>query len=380
MWGAVTKGPLAEEQLFAFVRTEDFEEKMEVMSPSRTKGVWKYAYTLPPLAKAIADAKLDRRKADNDKRAAERKRKAAEKREKVRQKEEKKQEEAKPKKANYTIAETSERLIKKTTVQGYERLAEIVEDNSTKKDKLANLRLLEKNLIQTKRQISDMMQKRRLDRDKTDDLIGSLASLAAAFGVVERGTATSIRAGARRNARFSAEGRLRELKSLKRKVEELLITIGEVKHQVSEAPESAFQEEVPKEFSELLDPEHSRLRDQLIRDYESLAFDTLCCLIAADRRISKSERVAVMEQMEKIGTESDEEELKKRIDWFVERVKATGVTKFKAGVLDRVTRMAQSGVPLNPILKSVVVVAEANEQVTDEERAFCVEIEAALSQ
>ena len=175
------------------------------------------------------------------------------------------------------------------------------------------------------------------------------------------------------------EDQLSVFKELKRGLEKFLIIMGQTKQQLNEMPEAAFREELPEEFRQLLDPNISRRREKLVNDYENLAFDTLCCLIASDRRISKSERLAVVNEMQSIGTSSKESELQDRLDDFIERVKVTGLRTFKASVLDRVKCMSKSGVPIKPILTSVVAVAHANEDIADEERAFCVEIEAVLS-
>lgn len=357
IWGEVLKGPTIEVIFIQLIRESKISRKTKVMSPTRTQNNWTTANELAAVKEVLDEVEEEITEKKRAKKRVER---------------------ASKQQIAQTDSDYGFSGFVSTVQQIPSRIESILASDTNRKEKLHSLRTLEKEIRQTKREINSSMQLIRSRADYDEANAGVLVdTLFTLFG--KSGQGSSYRASSRRSVRTDKENAIRPWQKLKCHVEEFLVLLTKTKHMVSEVEDSAFRQEVPDSFNELVDPEEAEVRDQLVEDFEDLAFDVLCCMMACDRKITPDERRAVIAEMLKIGSRFNEKELAEQISEFISRAKDNGLRSARNSVLERVQRMSEMGCPLTIILEGVVSVAKADGSVSGEEREFCRAIDSALS-
>ncbi|MDA8563007.1 hypothetical protein N9L06_00995 [Mariniblastus sp.] len=375
-WGPVTKGPLPEQRLIELIAESIVVEKTHVLSQTRTKGEWRFAGDLPPLRKVIDKAARREQKArevalqlEEERRAEE----AARSRELKNQEraERQQQREAQQRRDNphLQLLEEVESMVDQVGV--------IVRSGSSKKEKLYKIRSIEKEAGQLKRDTNHLMKGIR-DQARTNGASAAAVANLIGAAVGKRGQGRSFGATSRRYFDSAKEQELEPLNHVKRCLDELLVFTSKAKYLIDDLPDEAFQQEVPESFDDLIESDDS-YQSALVHDFEDLAFDVFCCLIACDGVITSDERKAVATKMRKIGSRRNEAELLEDIEAFYQRVKLKGFKSFEESVLSRVTKFSEMGSPLKIILEEVAVVAMADGKIADEEREFCKAVKNAIS-
>jgi len=381
-WGDVLKGPVTEKEFLALIAKSDIDQKTTVLSHTRTKNKWYYAGDIPQLGKVLTAAKRrvraaekaeqERLEAIEAKKREERRRakqeKAAERA--LQQETERKREAARERRENPQIQFAEE-------LHGLsEKFREVTRGDLTKRDMLHEVRVIEKTIVQVKREINHTMRKIRAkassDGAAAAALVGGVMSL-----VGKPGKGRSFGASSRRYVNHCKDEKLAPLYELKEGIEAMLMAISQFKHEVSNIPDTAFAADVPDSFSELIesdDPYTEAFRN----DFEDLAFDVFCCLIACDGEIAAEECVVVVEKMQEIGSRYNQDQLVNNVAGFAQRFNVSGLKAFEQNVIARVGQFAEMGSPLNVILERVADIAKADGKVSKDEREFCKAIHAAM--
>lgn len=108
-----------------------------------------------------------------------------------------------------------------------------------------------------------------------------------------------------------------------------------------------------------------------------IAFDVMCCIMAADGRASDSEKTLIREIMRKLDSGWSDSECEDRLTSFIGEIRNHGYAAIVKRAMSQIPKYKQAGrIPV--LLKCIDMVASADGRLSQRERDLCDRIRKSL--